>query len=139
VATEGFSQIANEDLFTGQAISKSPGIMGTGERLKHAAETFLPTPVRSVLKTVGAAIGNKKYSTSPNVAEAIIQELGLPLYKYNAKEGAKIQSYTRSQKVSEIKSAMRKFTQTYKGKIPSQIYNLINNYYQNKYKEALKG
>lgn len=104
------SQGLNKDIFTGKDIQTKPGFVKgvLGQRGRHVAETLLPTPFRSGMKIYDAATKAPRYSTSPSVGEAVVQELGLPAFKYDPRLGAKFSQYDRSSKISKMKSEMKK-------------------------------
>ncbi len=132
---EGISQFTNKDIFTGKQIQTKPGLWGVGERVRHGAETVLATPVRSALKIADAATKKPRYSTSPTVGEAIAQEAGLPIFKYDPKLGAKFSSYDKATKIREIKSAMLKDLKDYVGNPQEQAK--IRKYYLQEMRKAV--
>lgn len=106
--SELVSQIQNKDIFTGREVATKPGSKGVAQRIRHGAETFLPTPLRSGLKMSDSATKKPRYSTSPSLGEAALQELGLPLFKYDPALGASINSYKKSELLRKYKSEMKK-------------------------------
>ena len=134
---EVISQSMGKDVFTKNPLSNSDilGIPGTG-RVRHVAETFLPRPVRSGFKVLDATIKNPSSSTSPSTLDAIIQELGVPYFEYNPTEGAKYAQLNKNTAIKDILSAQRSFIRKYNGRLPTWLYQQINNHYQNKLREV---
>ena len=62
---------------------------------------------------------NKTLSTSPSTKQAILQELGLPIYQYNPGEGARFASYDKKDAIQKAKSDYKSFIQKY-GNSPLQ-------------------
>lgn len=133
------SQGTGRDAFTGKEFGNAPGALGVGGRLRHAAETFGPTPVRSVFKILDTLTKNPSLSTSPNWVEATIQELGLPLYRYNPAEGRKFANFDRREAIKETRNQLLKFRKSYKGKLPDPIYKMIDRYYTEEHLKARRG
>lgn len=107
--TEAAAQLFDKDLLTGKEISK------TG-RIRHAVETFAPTPVRSIWQMYDALTKNPSSAISSTAKDLLIKETGLPYYKYSPQIGASIKSYENKEKVSNIKAKMRKYIKDYAGK-----------------------
>lgn len=135
---EILSQTMGKDVFTGKKFGDSPGVIGVVGRARHAAETFGPTPLRSGTKLLDVATKNIKYSTSPNMTEAILQELGLPIYQYSPKEGAKFDATNRYYESKDARSALNNFRKNYQGKLPLSLYNMGLKYYQDAYRKSLQ-
>lgn len=132
------SQTTGKDAFTGKEFAKSPGVIGVAERARHAGETFLPTPFRSLTKLADAAMKNKRYATSPTFGMAIIQELGLPIYNYNTGEGATFSRIDKAAKQKSLRSTMTSFRKNYQGKMPDILYKPVLKYYNDQYLKLLK-
>lgn len=109
------SQTQNKDVFTKKEISTKPGMKGVEQRVKHAARTFLPTPIGSGMKIWDSATKKPRYSTSPSVGEAVVQESGVPLLKYDSKLGKSFAGYDYQNKVRKLNTEMRKELQEQAG------------------------
>lgn len=104
------SQSQNKDVFTKKDIRTIPGwnTKTIGQTAAHAARTFLPTPVGSTFKINDSATKAPRYSTSPSVKEAIVQEMGVPLLKYDSKLGKSFAGYDVKEKMKDLNNEMRK-------------------------------
>lgn len=136
--TEAAAQLGNKDLVTGQKVGRKDLVsdftdpMALSSRVRHAAETFGPRPLRSALKIGEAALrnpNNPSRSTTPNVTEAIIQELGVPYFKYSPAVGAKIASKNKRDAQTEARYRIINFRKDFKGQLPDQMFEAINQYF----------
>ncbi|MCR4290492.1 MAG: hypothetical protein NUV86_09570 [Candidatus Scalindua sp.] len=125
--TEAYSQAFKKDIF-GNDI-KDP--------IRHAAETFGPSFVRSGYRAVDAKTKNPSSSTSPTIGTILTKEAGVPLYLYNPVESGKWESYDKKTKLQEINSARRKFIRDYKGKISTEKMNNKMNEYNEMRKKVI--
>ena len=78
-------------------------------RLRHVMETFGPTVVRSAFKYLESQTKRGISSTQASPQEAILQELGAPIYQYSPATGAQIQSFERTQKIRDAKADLSKY------------------------------
>lgn len=106
---EAAAQIYSKDAFTGKDIGNKPGLLGTADRVGHAATTFGPGYVRTAQKVIDAVSGKKKYATSPNLPESLIQSLGVPLFKYSPSEGAIFAAKDKQNAINDARAQLRKF------------------------------
>lgn len=110
--TEAYSQAFKKDIF-GNEIT---------DPLRHAAETFGPSTVRTAYRMKDALTKNPSSSTAPSPKELLLKEVGVPLYKYNPKEGASWDRWDKSQKIDALNKAKNKYLRDYKGiKSPQEI------------------
>ena len=104
--TEAYSQAFRKDIF-GKEIK---------EPVRHALETFGPSMVRSGFRLKDALTKNVRSSTAPSPKEILLKEVGVPLYKYNPKEGKSWNSWDKRTKIEELNKARRAYMQDYDGK-----------------------
>ena len=116
-ALEGRDPASVERMSDQELIGILPG------KWRHFAETFGPTPVRSLFKAIDSVTKTGKSPTEPTFGQAIAQELGMPVYQYSPAVGAKVQEYQKDQKVLELKKDLDKYEKETKTDTPffSQI------------------
>lgn len=91
---------------------------------RHILETFGATPIRSIFKAIDSATKRGVSPTEPSFGQAVVQELGMPIYQYSPATGASIQNYQRTQKINDAKAAFNKYIKENKPGTPFYQYGL---------------